>query len=764
MNLSNKKIKAYIRGLALVITVSFPFYLVVRNAQMGTHNDDFQYVGKESCIECHHNEYEDWKGSYHDRAMTHASDSTVLGDFNDAQFTTLDGVTHRFYKEDDHFFVRTLGTGDTLENFEVSFTFGWKPLQQYLVAFPGGRLQCLSLTWNSLDSTWYSLADTLYAHENMGADNWLNWTNQAQNWNSMCADCHSTNLDKNYDVNTDTYNTTYDEINVSCEACHGPASKHIEWANMADYARPQNTNYGLMVKTSGVDNKQYIDNCARCHTRRASIADNDHDPNIYNHMMPNLPIEPNYYVDGQILDEDYVYSSFTQSKMYMQDVQCNDCHNVHSTDRLFDDNRLCTQCHRSDDYDTPMHHFHKGFPEDGEAVKDVYGIVNEVGTGSRCINCHMPQQPYMGIDFRADHSMRIPRPRLTKELGTPNACNQCHADESTDWAIDNVDKWYGESRKLQYGSLFSRADDHDTTVFKPLLKLFNDEVYPELVRSIALQKMMQNFPDLSQEVRGAALVHPNDHIRYTAVRNFFVNSPEAIAQLLPLLKDGSRAIRIEATDKLYVLPQDQIPAVYKPILAEVLNERLKALEYNADFPTGKYNLGNFYYNTGHLDKAEEFFVKALKQDPLLFTVKVNLAYVYNQQGKYDKAEKLFKNYLENEPNDANVTFSYALFLSERQRYKESLMYMLKASNLDANNTRVFYNIAMMYDFMKENDKMEKYLNMCVEKEPENVSYYSALLNHYITTKQQAKMKSEAQEILNKFPNLENRNEIEQLLK
>lgn len=763
MSLSNKKIKDYIRLLSLIVVLSLPLYLIVNNARGEVKSDEYQYVGKESCIECHHNEYEDWKGSHHDMAMTHASDSTVRGDFNNASLTTKDGVTHTFFKQDDTFFVRTMGTGDTLENFEVQFTFGWEPLQQYLVPFPGGRLQCLQLTWNTLDSVWYSLADELYANEEMNASNWLHWTNQAQNWNSMCADCHSTNLDKNYDVNSDTYSTTYDEINVSCEACHGPASKHIEWANKADYAREENVNYGLMVKTSDVDNKQYIDNCARCHARRASITDNEHDPNIYNHIMPNLPIAPQYHVDGQILDEDYVYTSFTQSKMYMQDVQCNDCHNVHSTARLFDDNQLCTQCHRADDYDTPAHHFHESVGGKGEAVVDVYGKTNDVGSGALCINCHMPQQPYMGIDFRADHSMRIPRPRLTRELGTPNACNQCHADESTEWAIQYIDKWFGESRKLQYGTVFQMADDGDTAAIAMLDKMYRDEVYPELIRATAVQKLAVNFPVRARALLTEALVHPNDHIRYTAARLFSIATPQDVTTFLPLLKDGSRAIRLEAADKLYVLPQDQIPQSYRPILSKVLQERVAALEYNADFPGGKFNLGNYYYNTGNLAKAEEFFAKAIKQDPLLHSVKVNLAYVYNQQGKFEQAEKLFKNYLKYVPEDGNVAFSYGLFLSERQRYQESLEYMLKASELVPENVRIFYNIAMMYDFFKQADKAEDYLMRCVDKAPENVSYYSALLNQYIKNKQEGKVKALAKEILKRFPNLDNRKDIEALI-
>ena len=125
-------------------------------------------------------------------------------------------------------------------------------------------------------------------------------------------------------------------------------------------------------------------------------------------MIPELPHEPNYFSDGQILEEDYVYGSFTQSRMYMEDVKCNDCHNVHSGKLIMDGNALCLQCHRSDVYDTYNHHFHKYSGEGTLNVIDEFGKESKVGDGAQCINCHMPGRYYMGVDYRRDHSFRVP--------------------------------------------------------------------------------------------------------------------------------------------------------------------------------------------------------------------------------------------------------------------------------------------------------------------------------------------------------------------
>ena len=293
------------------------------------------YVGSKSCIECHKLAYDLWLKSDHYFAMDTASESSVLGDFNNAELA-VDGQVHRFYKRDSQYYVYTDGSDGEMQEFEVKYTFGAWPLQQYLVPFEDGKFQTLALTWDTISKQWYHMAKAVYQDEIVDHNNWLHWTNQAQNWNGMCADCHSTNLKKNFDPQSKSYNTSWSEINVGCEACHGPSSEHLKWANLPELARPTNTNFGLIVQTSNIDNFSYVDLCARCHTRRAVFDDYNfewHD--LLDQMVPELPYVPMYYPDGQILEEDYVFGSFTQSKMYMNDVMCNDCHNVHSGKLIF---------------------------------------------------------------------------------------------------------------------------------------------------------------------------------------------------------------------------------------------------------------------------------------------------------------------------------------------------------------------------------------------------------------------------------------------
>lgn len=762
MDIQKYKKTANILGITLVLLI--PVYMLVKvgliytTPALGSERPTF--VGKESCAECHIGEYMDWQGSHHDRAMDHATDSTVLGDFSDVSLES-GGRTHRMYRKEDKFLVYTDGEDGTMQEFEIKYVFGFTPLQQYLVEFDRGRLQTLPLTWNTLDSTWYHMADSIYQQENIDHNNWLHWTNQAQNWNGMCAECHSTNLVKGYNAESDSYHTTFSEINVSCEACHGPGSTHVEWANLPEYSQGPFSNYGLVVKTSGIDHVQYVDNCVRCHSRKASLGDFDHSAaSIYDHSVPELPDEPSWFIDGQILDEDYVYASFLQSKMYEREVQCNDCHNVHSTKLLFDGNDLCLQCHQSETYDSPRHHFHKEAGMPGEAVISESGVVFDVGSGTECINCHMHGRFYMGVDYRNDHSFRIPRPDLSIQHGTPNACNQCHTKESNEWSAQYINQWFGESRPYHYSEALVAAKEAKPEAVSGLINLLKNDLYPPNIRSLALQHLGTYFPDSVEKHVDNYLNHTNPSIRLSALQTIREDNPQNRNRLLAALADETKAVRSEAVQRLLQAGEDNIPARYRTAYSRALEEYRETLLFNADFPAGKINLANFYYNQNNNAQAEEFFKKALEQDRELFFIHLNLAYLYNRTGENEKAEQQFLNYLQREPENADALYSLGLLQTEMGKYNESLASLLQAREMAPDRPRVNHNIAMMYDFMKDKEKAEQFLKNEIEV-LDNLNSRSALLRFYLDNNQGEKALQSGKEILEDYPDA---GEVEQVVK
>jgi predicted CXXCH cytochrome family protein len=422
-----------------VLVLALPLW-VARNGFPSSREHGFEivtaeYVGREACLPCHKNVQDTWAGSDHDRAMDLALEETVLGNFNDSSFNGKGGTT-TFYRQDDRFLVETPGPDGEVTGYEVTHVFGFEPLQQYLVPFPGGRLQCLNIAWDTEKGEWFDLA----VDQDAPPGDWLHWTGAGQNWNGMCAECHSTNLRKAYDPATDSYDTTFSEIDVSCEACHGPGSQHVEWANIQPMARPDLENYGLPVQTSGLQAREQVELCAPCHSRRSEMGDFEHaQDSLLDTLSPTLLQERLYHADGQILDEVFVYGSFLQSKMYSKDVRCSDCHDVHSLKLVKEGNALCLQCHEANAYDSKEHHFHKKIHE------------GKPSDGALCVKCHMPEATYMGVDERADHSIRVPRPDLGGRIGAPDACSGCHGDKPRNWVLEAYTKWYGLARKPHFG-------------------------------------------------------------------------------------------------------------------------------------------------------------------------------------------------------------------------------------------------------------------------------------------------------------------------
>ena len=543
------KITGYVA--TVIIVLAFPLYILKAlyvdgfGEAAGTL-PDARFVGSKACLECHKIEYDLWLRSDHYLAMDTADDRSVLGDFNNAVLER-DGLTHQFYRKDGGYYVLTDGPDGNMSEFEIKYTFGIWPLQQYLVEFPGGRLQTLALTWDTISKTWYHMADAVYNGQSIDHTNWLHWTNQAQNWNGMCADCHSTNLVKGYDPETGNYQTTWSEISVGCEACHGPSSGHLEWAALPPMARPADNNTGLVTRTSEINNEQYVDLCARCHARRSTIDDFRHGyAELLDHVVPSLATEPNYYIDGQILEEDYVYGSFAQSKMYMNDVQCNDCHDVHSGRLILQGNDLCLQCHRADLYDTYDHHFHKYVGEEGQSVTSQFGDTYAVGDGASCINCHMPGRYYMGVDYRRDHSFRIPRPDLSERHGTPNACTYCHADKTNRWAADQMEKWYGKALKSNYGTLIATGIRSPDTSGHILSLILGDDLFPPHIKSTALAALYLPGDTIQRRLFEQKLTDPEPLLRHTAISHYDLDTPEDLQRILPLLNDPVRAVRVGA--------------------------------------------------------------------------------------------------------------------------------------------------------------------------------------------------------------------------
>ena len=655
------------------------------------------FVGAGACAECHATQTAAWQDSQHAKAMQHASDATVLGDFDNASFT-YNGIVSKFFRRDGKFFVNTDGADGKLADFEILYTFGLYPLQQYLVAFPDGRMQALSIAWDARPKAqggarWYHL----YPNDHITYTDPLHWTRLNQNWNWMCADCHTTKLARNYDADKNTYATTWSEMNVACEACHGPASNHVAWAKHDAGSERFATDLGLVValderknvswtpvaatgnavRSAPLTSQRELTACAQCHSRRAPFAAGmDHDGRFFETHELALLTGNAYFADGQQREEVYDIGSFLQSRMHAHGVTCSDCHDPHSAKLRAPDNAVCAQCHAAPKYDVRAHTLHAA------------------GTsGAQCAACHMPTRNYMVIDARHDHSIRIPRPDLSAQLDTPNACNGCHADKKPAWAAAVIEHAFGPVRK---GFQTFGAALHDARVGAPgataeLVSLAQDAQVPAIARATALAQLRPtlNAGVLPAIERGLADADPL--VRGAALDTLLAAPPgERVRLAAGLVDDPARIVRLKAARALAVAPDDGMGADLRARMHKAFAEYIDSQRANADRPEAHMNLGLFYTERNDPRQAEAEYRAALALQPDFVPGYANLADLYRTYQRDADAEAVLQTGLQKVPGNADLSHALGLVRVRAGRVADALPLLAHAAQADPANARYAY--------------------------------------------------------------------------
>ena len=638
--------------------------------------------------------------------MQHATETSVLGNFNDASFEYF-GVRSRFFRKDGKFVVETDGPDGKLDTFEVKYTFGVDPLQQYLVAFPDGRLQALSLAWDNRPKDkggqrWFHL----YPDEEIKHDDILHWTKLNQNWNFMCAECHSTGVRKNYDAATDHFATSFAEISVGCEACHGQGSRHADWAHGRQswwpFGKSEDPKKGLLVgfderrdiawsispRTGNAERnytparlRKEVETCGLCHARRSGFSE-DWVPGQWlsdTHVVSPLA-RGLYHADGQMLDEVYNYGSFKQSKMFAAGVTCSDCHEPHGAKLRAPADGVCLGCHSSEKYAVATHHRHEG-----------------ANPALTCASCHMPVRTYMTVDRRHDHSFRIPRPDLSVKLGTPNACNDCHADKSSEWAASTVEQWHGPNRKgfQNYAEAFRAAWTDRSDAAALLAAVAGNSGAPAIARASALTELGSLVSPSNINLAQTGISDPDPMVRLGAL-DMLERVPAAQLWPLvsPLLSDTNRGVRIRAAALLAAVPTASQPPADRERFAGAAAEFVAAQRLNADRPEARSTLGNFYARRGLVADAEGEYTAALRLSPQYAPAAINLADLYRQLGRDGDGESVLRRAIATSSQDAGLHHALGLTLTRLKRPDEALGELRRATELEPDRARYAYVYAV----------------------------------------------------------------------
>ena len=734
-----------------------------------------RYVGRDSCIQCHQTESHLWSGSYHDLAMDVATEQTVLGDFNDAEIETF-GMVSRMFRDGDKFMIHTEGPDGEMADFEIKYVFGVDPLQQYMVEFDRapdmpeheiGRLQVLRISWDTHRKKWFYLPPP-DVDDKLHPDDDLHWTGIAQNWNTMCADCHSTNLQKNFDVATKRYHTTFSEIDVSCESCHGPGSLHVDLATAPSLFWDRNHGYGL-AKLKSLDHRVQIQTCAQCHSRRR-IVHPDFRPgdNFYDHFSNELLGGLTYHADGQILDEVYVYGSFLQSKMYEKGIRCTDCHDPHSTKVKFEDNQLCTSCHQhpAGKYDTPAHHHHA-----------------HTSAGAKCVECHMPSTTYMEVDPRRDHSLRVPRPDLSVSLGTPNACTGCHIKDSEldtsklqleeyadwlrvasegneevrselkrldAWSKEYVDQWYGTERRVDdhFAHALQAAREGQQNAPEQLIAVAASRRFPAIVRASAIMELGMFPTPESLNFALDQIKDPDPQVRSAAVGNLrMLPDGQLVKHVAPLLNDPVRVVRTEAARVLAHVRSQAMRGPQRQALKKAVEELKAGLMVTNDRAQAHMTLGILYEDLNEVSAAIRAYEAAIHVEPRAPGPRTNLAAlldrlveqssqyggqpaalsearVYRERAKVLRAEelKLLERDAKLAPDNPMVQYRYGLLLYLHGREEEAEQALLRAYELEPMAADFALAIALLYQKQERFGEALEVARKLLEIDSSNPSY------------------------------------------
>ncbi len=729
-------------AVLIVIAAGFGFHL--RNGRGVTAQDRSvaTFIGSETCAGCHPSQARLWDASQHKAAMQHASGTTVLGDFNDAGFDYF-GVHSRFFRNGDKFLVETDGPDGKLAVFEVKYTFGIDPLQQYLIEFPDGRIQALSIAWDTRPKDkggqrWFHI----YPNEEIKHDDILHWTKLNQNWNFMCAECHSTGLRKNYNSKADRFATSWAEISVGCEACHGQGSAHAAWARDQQswwpFGKREDLNKGLPVRfderrdlTWPIDSqtgnahrsavpatlRKEVETCGLCHARRGEFHE-DWTPGQW--LSQTHVVEPlarsTYHVDGQIRDveEPYNYAPFKQSRMFAAGVTCSDCHEPHSSKLRASGEGVCLQCHASEKYADISHRHHAG-----------------VDQPPTCISCHMPVRTYMVVDPRHDHSFRIPRPDLSDELGTPNACTDCHSDKDPQWAAAAVENWFGPDRKgfQTYGAAFhaSRTDQVDAAAL--LAALASDRDAPAIARASALAELAPRISPANINIARSGLSDPDPMVRIGALDMLEdVPADQVWPFASPLLSDPVRGVRIRAASLLAAVPTASQPPPDRQRFERAAAEFIAAQRANADRPEARTTLGSFLMRRGRPNEAETEYRAALQLSPQFVAASINLADLYRQLGRDGEGEPVLRAAIVVSPRAAAAHHALGLALTRLKRPDEALAEFRKATEIDPENSRFAYVCAVALHSGGHPDEAVAILKEALKLHPGDSEILQALIS------------------------------------
>lgn len=689
-------------------------------------------VAEQQCQGCHSEQVKDWQGSHHQLAMQPATAETMLGDFNNVTFNA-ENETTRFVRKGEEFWVNAPGLDGKNADFKVAYTFGIAPLQQYLIEVGEGRLQALGVAWDTEKHRWFHL----YAGQGVNFKNPLHWSKPSQNANFMCVECHTTGFKRNFDAASNTFSSHWNSLGVGCQACHGPASNHLEWTAKQTDLIHAGFDVDLKDKNATVE----IETCARCHARRAPLGDGyTVGKRLMDDYLPSALTRELYSLDGKIKDEVFEHGSFLQSKMFDKGVRCSNCHNPHSNELKAPGNAVCLQCHN-----TAGKTAVEGVDGKGLQAKNYDSIEHTrhaMGQpGSQCVDCHMPGKFYMGNDFRHDHSFSIPNPERAAKLGTQDACLTCHQGKAGDKITAQFKLWNGSTapQAPRYDESLLLIRNGLPGAAQALYEQLQRSNLPAIQRATLLAELPLYPSEQALKLATQDLKYPAPQVREAAVRavSAFLPPPERVALLTPLLGDPVKAVRIVAARDLLSVARNGLgpaQANWDAAIAEYESVQ-KSLSERAE---ANLNLAMLYQANGRSSEVEGLLRTAMKRDPDFYPALVTLVQWLEGNSRSQEAKALLDESLKQHPDAALLHHTRGLSLIRAGKTAESMPSLSKAAQLEPQNAQYGYVLAVALHESGKVDEACAQLERLLRAQPANRNARLSLIEWYLNSGQEPK--------------------------
>jgi tetratricopeptide (TPR) repeat protein len=640
-------------------------------------------AGSSECKTCHPAFYKKWATSHHGLAMQPYTPAFAKASLTPhPEEMRIQGATYRAFVGENAGYVEERGPSGA-RKLPIAHVMGGKNTYYFLTPMDRGRLQTLPLAYDVHEKRWYDMAASgVRMHAGEPSSSLLPWTDSAYTFNTSCYGCHVSQLKVNYNLASDTYNTTWREPGINCEVCHGDASAHV-----ALYKKDLNAKHKDMkiIRTTQMTVVQRNEMCAPCHAKMSPISPGfEVTQRFFDHYDLVTLEDPDYYPDGRDLGENYSYTSWLMSACVRGGkFDCIHCHTSSGRYRFASENPngACLPCHQEKVANQEAHSRHKpGKP------------------GGQCVDCHMPKTRFANMN-RSDHSMLPPTPALTVKYKSPNACSLCHKDKPASWADAKVRQWHNKDYQkpvLARAALVHAARQGEWEKLPAMIEYLNDPA-GDAVTQASLLRLMRSCPDSRRtQPMLAALKHQNPLIRAAAAASITGPVTAEVRDALTLATaDEFRLVRIRAAAALAAIPVESLPAAAQEPVRKAAEELIASYHSRPDDYLAHTNLGNFYMERGQLDKAVPAFETALKLRPDSVGTLVNASVAYSRAGRASDAGRALERALKESPENAPANFNLGLLLAEQGKTAEAELALRKALQSDPRMAPAAYNLCAL---------------------------------------------------------------------